>query len=235
MTKLNKYYETILERIEKLIQEKKYDEAFEIVKQEIASPYISLEYIDRFERLYVDLNKIVLVNQIKNQYNNMSKMEMLGKIFDDKKFDINLFSFMLGKFHKDLESLDLEYINKIFKSKNISNSEKIFALQQMKLVNLVHAFDYFNNALNQTFSINLNDDFEYNKHPYFLQVKDQVNQVLLKNPSIATICNELLLLIYEHYFGSQPSYDTNILANKLSDYVQTYFEPEHKSDREFQK
>jgi hypothetical protein len=25
------------------------------------------------------------------------------------------------------------------------------------------------------------------------------------------------------------------LANKLSDYVQTYFEPEHKSDREFQK
>jgi hypothetical protein len=233
MDKLNKYYIETLKKIDSLLQQKQYEEAFEIVSQEIASPYIPMEYIERFEQLYVELNKIVMVNQIKEHYNNMTKMQMLAKVYDGKKFDVNLFSYLIGKFHQEFDNVDLQYINKIFIDKHIANSEKIFALEQLKLTNISYTFDYFNNVLNKTFKINTTSDFEFNKHPYFKVVKRQIDDILMKDPSLATLSNELLSIIYEYYFGSQPSYEPIVLADKLTRYVKTYFDQSYKPDAEF--
>jgi hypothetical protein len=233
MDKLNKYYIETLKKVDSLLHDKRYEEAFELVSQEIASPYIPMEYIERFEQLYVELNKIVMVNQIKHQYNSMSKMEMLAKIYDGKKFDVNLFSYLIGKFYEKLDHVDFQYINKVFNAKHIANTEKIFALQQLKLANISYTFDFFNNVLNKTFKMNPIDSFEYVNHPYFQNVKQKIDDILLKNPSLATLSNELLSIIYEYYFGGQPSFEPSVLANKLTDYVKTYFDQSHKSDIEF--
>jgi hypothetical protein len=235
MDKLNKYYVEIMKKLDDLLQQKQYAEAFELVSQEIASPYIPMEYIERFEQLYVQLNKIVMADQIKDQYNSMSKMEMLAKTYDGKKFDINLLSFLLGKFHEEIDQVDLQYINKIFQDKNITNTEKIFALEQLKLANITYSFDYFNNVLNRTFKIDTSTDFEYFKHQYFKNVKNKIDDILLKDPSLATLANELLVIIYEYYFGSQPSYEINVLADKITSYVKTYFDQTYKPDEEFKK
>ena len=233
MDKLNKYYVEILKKINSLLQEKQYEEAFEIVSQVITSPYIPMEYIERFEQLYVEINKIIMANQIKDKYNSMSKMEMLAKIYDRKKFDVNLFSYLLGKFHDEIDQIDLQYINKFFLEHNIPNTEKIFALEQLKLIKKNYVFDFFNNVLNKNFKIDVNSDFEYLKHPYFKSVKQQIDEILMKDPSLATLANELLLIIYEYYFGSQPSYEPIVLADKLTRYVKTYFDHSYKPDIEF--
>jgi hypothetical protein len=233
MDKLNKYYIETFKKIDSLLKNKEYEEAFEIVSQEIASPYIPMEYIERFEQLYVELNKIIMVNQIKHHYNNMSKMEMLGKVYDGKKFDVSLFSYLIGKFHKEFDNLDFQYINKIFSSHQIPNTEKIFALEQLKLTNISFNFDFFNNVLNKVFKVNTTNDFEYSNHPYFKAVKQEIDDILMKDPSLATLANELLLIIYEYYFGTQPSYEPNVLANKLTSYVKTYFDQSYKPDAEF--
>jgi hypothetical protein len=233
MSELNKYYQETLKKIDTLVRDKQYIEAFEIVSQEIASPYIPMEFVERFEQLYVDLNKIVMVNQIKDKYNNMSKMEMLGKVYDGKKFDLNLLSYLLGKFHKEIDQIDLQYLNKIFLDKHVSNAEKIFALEQLKLSDIPYTFDFFNNVLNKQFKASTNSQFEYHTHPYFSIVKKKTENILMKDPSLATLCNELLVVIYEYYFGSQPSYEVNVLADKLTRYVRTYFEPAYKPEPEF--
>jgi hypothetical protein len=230
MNKLNKYYEEILKKVHSLLETKQYEEAFEIVSQEIASPYIPAEYIEIFEKFYVDLNKIVMVNQIKNRYSSMSKMEMLGKAYDGKKIDVNLFCYLLGKYCKEFDNVDLQYINKIFTNKAIANDEKIFVLQQLKLAEVTYTFDFLNIVLNKTYKINTTDDFEYSKHPYFKNVRRQIEDTLMKDPSLANLANELLLIIYEYYFGSQPSYESTVLANKLVTYVQGYFGDTHKRD-----
>jgi hypothetical protein len=233
MKEINKYYEVILKKVNSLISNKEYQEAFEIVSQEIASPYIPMEFIERFEQLYVELNKIVMINQIKNEYNNMTKMEMLGKIYDQKKLDLNLLSFFLGKFHNDIDTIDLQYINKIFMDKHISNNEKIFVLEQLKFAKIFYTFDFFNNVLNASHKISSNDSFEYHTHHYFKDVKVKMQNILFKDPSLLTLANELLTMIYEYYFGSQPPYETIVLADKLARYVKTYFEPQNKPEPEF--
>jgi hypothetical protein len=216
-----------------LLAGEKYDDAFEIVNQEITSPYIPMEYIERFEHLYVDINKIVTVNQIKDKYNSMSKMEMLGNIYKNNKLDLNLLSFFLGKFHKQIDNIDLLYLNKIFADKTINNSEKIFALEQLKLADIRYIFDYSNGLINKTFKIDVSSDFEFNRHPYFLNVGKAIEQILMKDPSLATLSRELLMIIYEYYFGTQPYYQPSALANKLTDYVKTYFDPKYEPDIEF--
>jgi hypothetical protein len=233
MTKLNKYYEEILRKVDKFIAEKNYDEAFELVSQEIASPYIPMEYVERFEQLYVEINKIVMVNQIKHKYNNMSKMEMLGKIYDGKKVDLNLLSFFLGKFHKQIEPMDLQYLNKIFMDKTITNTEKIFALEQIKITEIHYIFDYNNGFINKIFTINTNSDFEFHKHSYFVQTQKLIEDILIKDPSLATLAHELLLIIYEYYFGTQPYFESVVLADKLTRYVKAYFDNKYKPDVEF--
>jgi hypothetical protein len=233
MDKLNKYYIETLKKIDTLIKDQQWEEAFEIVAQEIASPYIPAEYMERFEQLYVELNKIVMVNHIKERYHSMTKMEMLAKTYDGRRFDVNLFSYLIGKFYEELDQIDLQYINKIFSDKHLANAEKIFALEQLKLAGISYTFDFFNNVLNKTFAINTLSDFEYNKHRYFKTTKQQIDNILLKNPSLATLSNELLLIIYEYYFGNQPPYDSLALAEKLTAYVQTYFDKSYKPDGNF--
>jgi hypothetical protein len=233
MAKLNKYYEDILRKIDKFLSNKQYESAFELVNQEIASPYIPMEYVERFEQLYVEINKIVMVNQIKHKFNSMSKMEMLGKIYDGKKVDLNLLSFFLGKFHKEIDIIDLQYLNKIFSDKSIGNTEKIFALEQIKLSDINYTFDYNNGIINKIFKVDTSNDFEFNKHPYFVQTQKAIEKILIKDPSLATLAHELLMIVYEYYFGTQPYFEPMVLADKLSKYVQAYFDNKYKPDAEF--
>jgi hypothetical protein len=227
------YYLDIIKKINDLCNKKEYEKAFNIIQEEINQPYIPNEFINQFEQLYLQINQLINVQRIQNKYNNMSKLELLSQAYNEKKLDVNIFSYFLAKFVKDIDDVDFQYINKIFKNKDIENTEKIFILKQIKDSELKYDFNYFNKNLNKEFLINSQSSFEVNLIDYYVQVDKLIEKILFKNPSNIALAHELLSIIYEHYFNLSPKFDVMVLADKLTRYVNAYFEPKNLPDPEF--
>lgn len=234
MDKLDKYFEDILEKINSLRKEHKFKDALEIIKQELSSSYIPLRFIQTFENLYVTVSRESMIYDIKQKFNKMSKTEMLGNIYKDKKLDLNVLSFFLSKFSKEIDSYDLQYLDKIFCDKNISNGEKIFVLNQFKIAQINFDFIFFNAITNEQFSINPTSNFEIEYQPYYNEVNKIIDQELMKEPSLILLAKDLLQIIYEHFFNrGLIKYSEQVLAANLVQYVKKHFDSSVQINKEF--
>jgi hypothetical protein len=163
----------------------------------------------------------------------MNKLEMLSHVYSKNKLDLNVLCYFLAKFAAEVDQTDLMYVNKIFLDHDITNSDKIFVLQQIKICGLQYNFDYFNKATKQEFKLDSNSDFEIELQSYFIHAKEHIDKLLMKEPSLIGLASEILVVIYEYFFNQRPEFDEQYLANQLSQYVRTYFDAEIKPDIKF--
>jgi hypothetical protein len=206
-----------------------------MVNQELASPYIPIEYIQDFERLYVEISRKVIANEITTKYESMSKMKMLGEIYDGKKINVNVLSFFLGKFIKDIDEVDLQFINKIFTDKTIDNNTKLFILVQLKDAGVSYEFDFYNNLTNSNFKLSPQSSFEFGNVEFFNKVNKIISDRLSKEPSLIVIAKELLVIIYEYYFNQIPPYTIEVLSDNLTKYISQYFNDKKSKPSDFDK
>jgi hypothetical protein len=204
-----------------------------MTNQELASPYIPIEFIQQFEQLYIEISEKVLVAEIKNKYETMTKMKMLSEVYDGKKLNINVLSFFLGKFAHELDQIDLQFINKIFLDRSIDNNTKLFVLTLMKDADISYEFDFYNSMINTTIKINSKSDFEFEQTQYFNKVAKLIEDALAKEPSLIVIAKELLMVIYEYHFNTIPPYSVELLSNNLRQHVLRYFEQDKQQLTEF--
>jgi hypothetical protein len=234
MDNLDKYFEEIIEKISRLQKENNLDDALEILEQELHSSYIPLKYIQTLEQMYVDISNEQTIKNIKQKYNAMSKTEMLGNIYKNNKLDLNVLSYFLSKFYKEIDSYDLQYLNKIFLDKNISNNEKIFILNQLKIIETNYDFEYLNINTNDQFKINPISNFEIQNHTYYKDVLNILERELMKEPSLILLSKDLLQIIYEYFFNKKVSkFNSNELASNLINYVKKHFDDQIKINEEF--
>jgi hypothetical protein len=234
MDKFDKYFQDALEKIQLLRKEKKLADAIELIEQELSSSYIPLKFVQTFEQLYLDVSKELTIENVKHKFSKMSKTEMLGNIFKDGKVNLNVFSYFLSKFYKELDQYDLNYFNRIFLDKNLSNSEKIFILKQLKVANINFNFTYFNLTTNEQFIINSLSDFEFDSQKDYCSVLKVIDNQLMKEPSLILLAKDLLQIVYEHFFNRFPiTYSIDALANNLVKYVQHYFDTNIIIDKDF--
>jgi hypothetical protein len=206
-----------------------------MVNQELASPYIPMEYIQDFERLYVEISRKVIADEIKTKYESMSKIKMLSEIYDGKKLNINVLSFFLGKFIKEIDEVDLQFINKIFLDKSIDTNTKLFIMTQLKDASVTYEFDFYNNLTNSSFKLNSQSNFEFENIEFFNKVNKTIDDNLSKEPSLIVIAKELLVIIYEYYFNQIPPYTVEILSDNLTKYVLQYFNDKKSKSSDFDK
>lgn len=226
------YYEQILKQAEDLINNKEYKKALEIISSEISAPYIPGEYINRFESLYVSLTEKVNIEEIEKKYNSMTKNQLLIYAYDGRKLEINVFSFFLAKFKDQIDNLDFAIIEQIFLNKSISNDVKIFALEQIKLSEINHDFDFLNNITNMESKINSQSAFELNESPFYIYVNNKIEEALFKEPSLKPLAEYIVRLCYEYYFGSCPPYSKDELASNIVDYVTSFFNDNLKNQKQ---
>jgi hypothetical protein len=235
MDNLDKYFQKIIGQIKDLIQTEKLDDALEIVEQELSSSYIPLKFIQIFEQLYFDISNGILVKNIEQKFNDMSKNEMLGSIFKKDKIDLNILSFFLSKFNREINKNDLFYLNRIFEDEYISNNEKIFILSQFKIANISYDFDFANHMISERFKINTLSNFEINSRTYYKSVLDMLEQQLIKEPSLIALAKNLLQIIYEHFFNRDViKYNDKILSNNLVNYTKKHFDETVSVDKNFE-
>jgi hypothetical protein len=204
-----------------------------MTSQELVSPYIPIKFMQQFEQRYVEINQKVLVDEIKNKYNAMTKMKMLSEVYDGKKLNINVLSFFLGKFAREIDQIDLQFINKIFLDHNIDNNTKLFVLTQIKDAEISYEFDFYNSMINKTIKVNSKSDFEFEQTEYFNKINKLIEDTLSKEPSLIVIAKELLMVIYEYHFNTIPPYSVELLARNLCRHVLQYFEQDKKQLTEF--
>jgi hypothetical protein len=233
MNDLSLYYSKIITSIKEKCKNGNLSDALEILDQELQSPYIPSQYLTELENLYININQKALVEQIVNKYKNMSKMEMLSQILIDSKININVLSFFLSKFNKQIDLIDLQYLNKIFLNKNISNSDKLFVLEQLKMCDIKYEFNFYNNYLNKEFKINSEQFYSLDNSEYYQLVKSNINNILIKNPSILNLAQTILLSFYETYFPINMDYKTEVLATNICRYVESQFDTNIECDKNF--
>jgi hypothetical protein len=236
MDNIDKYFQDILDKLNKLKAERKYHDAIELIEQELSSSYIPLRFIQTFEQLYVEISRESMVYDIKQKFNKMSKTEMLANIYKDNKIDLNVLSFFLSKFLKEIDQYDLQYLNKIFMDKNLTNNEKIFILSQLKIAQIKYQFTFLNNITNESFSIDPSSNFEIQYQSYYRDVNKLIDQDLMKEPSLIVLAKNLLQIIYEHFFNREPiMYSIQALANNLVLYVKKHFDASIEVDKTFEQ
>lgn len=235
MDNIDKYFHNAIDKINKWCANHKYRDAIEFIEQELNSSYIPLRFVQTLEQLYLDINKQSMIYDIKQKFNKMSKTEMLGNIYKQNKLDLNVLSFFLSKFLKEIDQYDLQFINKIFIDEKLSNNEKIFILSQLKIAQINYQFSFINNITNETFVINPLSNFEINYQPYYCDVTKQIENALMKEPSLILLAKDLLEIIFEHFFNRDPiNYDTNTLATNITNYVKKHFDPSTQTDKSFE-
>ncbi|GHU46924.1 hypothetical protein FACS1894218_0270 [Bacilli bacterium] len=230
-----KYYEDILDAIKRLLKDKDAEAALSILEKELKAPYVPKKYLDKFENMYLDVQRQALSEEIKFKYDHLTKLEMLTLVYNGKKLDLNVFAFFLGKFYGELDDLDYSFINKIFKDPKIQNGEKIFILEQLKMCELKHEFDFVNEYTGHQGKVNSIDNFEMRTNDYFKPVCKFIEKELMKDPSLINMALDLARVIYENYFNEQPQYTINELASQLVHYVKSHFDDRIKANPTFIK
>ncbi len=229
----NNYYKEKIKEINLLIDQKKYQEALEIVSAEIAAPYIPKEYIDNFEQLYITLSERVNVEAIEKKYNSMEKSQLLIEAYNGKVLNVNVLSFFLAKFSSELDKLDFVVLEQMFANKSISNDLKIFALEQIKLCEINHTFQFYNNMTNKELTIESSSNFEIDQDMYYVYITKFLEKELFKEPSLMPLASYTLKLCYEYYFGSRPPYTKQELGENILMYIRSHFNDSIKPDKNF--
>lgn len=179
---LNKYYDSILEKVDKLIKENEFEKAMEMLQDELDAPYMPLDYISKFEEKLIDTEYNYNYNNPKNTYQNLSKLELIDLIIKNKEDAemalINLFD----RFHEEFDEMDYAFFKKILLDKKIENNIKVMAMNLMQINSIDLTVDFYNKNLNKVFTIEISEFKNIEQIEFFREVRDCIYDQTAKEP-----------------------------------------------------
>ncbi|WP_339022425.1 DUF3196 family protein [Spiroplasma endosymbiont of Crioceris asparagi] len=182
------YYEEILEEIEELISEAKFDEALDLLNVELKMPYIPKDIEVKMMKLFKEV-AILKQEKISQELKSNWSLEKVNKIINDqKKVDLHVIAFSkLRDFNakKILDSL-ITYL----KNYNNPDEAKTFLFLVLAEQELDHVFEF--KKANTTFKLNPKniDINKYNEKNKI--VKKLIEEALQhKEPVLASLSLQL--------------------------------------------
>ncbi|BDU67463.1 MAG: hypothetical protein TYPL_1160 [Candidatus Tyloplasma litorale] len=172
------FYKDKKNTISKLISELKYDEAMEIINEELKMPYIPIEFESFLKEA---INQIPLMNSEKLFSLSLEKIIDLLIKFDQDSFSINLIQ-NLSKFN--LENYKDEIIYLFENSKNKRNKAMVYELLINNKINIELPFGNPKNS----------SSFKKNEH-YKLDINN-LSKKLINFPALSEISIDILNDIY---------------------------------------
>lgn len=198
------YYQTIIVKINHLIMEKKFAQAFALVKEELQVAYIPQEYQEQLQKFHDEI--VFNLNQEKNDSDIVPNFWTLAKITeilnDWPKQEQHATAFYFLQNYN--VRLILPVITSYLLNPNITNINKTRLLILLKNQNINQEFQVTKTHAN--FVINPIKLLAW----YDWKVYQQVNQLLEKivyvdNPGLFQICHYLLNSYFESLMPSIPS------------------------------
>lgn len=218
-----KYYDQILKKSKDKFTNKKYDEAIQLIEDELNQPYIPFEYEQIFENQLFAFQAEYRYLQIDEKYKLLDKNQMLKQIVANNKFNVYLFDFFIQKFNENLDNTDFDIIGKWLIVDFLSNYEKFYILDALAHFKIEHKFILFNHFTNDDVVLNTIDFHEHECFTKYNQVLEIIEQQLIKDPSIAKFASDLLNAVATHYFPTFEFQSTEKLANIILKIISNCF------------
>ncbi len=220
---LKQYYSDISLKLIDLIKQEKYEEALDVIDDELEQPYVPNSILVSFMKTRKEIEIQLAQSKYDEEIDEMSKFEMWNKIYDEKnhKIDIVFINILLEKFGEELDEIDFAVINKIFKDKKISNVDKSHLLFILLDIDAQYKFTLYNNYLNKEFSF-VPKDIVNSFIPREETVK-KLEEVFMKDPSKLEIAYNLLQLLSSQYIPEEIPFSDDEIVDSISDLVNSFF------------
>ena len=218
-----KYYDGILKKAKDKFTNKNYEEAIEMIEDELNQPYIPFEYEQVFENQLFAFQAEYRYLQIDEKYKLLDKNQMLKQITNENKFNVYLFDFFIQKFNENLTNEDFIIISDWLAGNCLSNYEKFYILDALAHFKIEHKFVYFNHNTNDDVVLNTIDFHNHTLFDNYHQTLAIIEEQLMKDPTILKFATDLLNAVATHYFPSFEFQSTNSLANIILKIINNCF------------
>lgn len=225
LSPIEQYYESIIEKANQLLQDKKYDEALIILEDELEAPYIPIEQQDKIE----DLARFILAEKEYfkgiNKYEKLDRKSLLESSFkSDKKnhmesLDKYAFALFFERFGNEILEDELEYIQYYLSSRKMKLEDKVQLFVFLKGIKNNNIVKFFNNYLKQEFELNLLETKVWNQIELYKEVEKIIYDLTMKEPSLQKYCEMILYMIYVANFPKVPEFEINQLAYGIFNYM----------------
>ncbi|MGL5640144.1 MAG: DUF3196 family protein [Mycoplasmoidaceae bacterium] len=198
MNSIEKFYSKILNDIEKMIKSNDIDKAIKIIEDELETPYIPIEFHEKFEEKLLDLKFT------KNYLNDKKKLDKISKeVFLEKDNDkINEMDiiYFFKKFGEKLSKENIDILIQKMESKKLSNLKKIVILENLKNKDLDIKFIFFNNNTKKNYELDFKKIRFIESIEFFSKVNNNLENIIDQDPNIIELCYTVIYSFYEYFF-----------------------------------
>lgn len=223
MNDIENFYKKILLKINQEINNKKIDNAIEIIREELDAPYLPIEYQQIFQKLLNELIADKKYLKIDNVFKNLSKEELAKKIVIKEQINIPAFDYYVSKYNNQYDHIDEYLFSKIFKNEIIDNFIKLHCLRVMRSFNYNCKIIFFNKNIHKSFSVKIDEQWDFEENKYYLNLIKIISDLSFKNPSIYNFELDIAKIIFTYFFNDIPPYSFEKLSEIIHRYVNYSF------------
>lgn len=223
MKKMNKKYKEVVLEVDKLLDEKKYEEAKNFLSDILNTEYFSYPI---YEKL---LDKLKIINALiveskkqkedKEFINNLNKTDLLKFVIKNSKIDFIFLNLYLEKFKTIDDDVQTEIFSFLLSSSTLRQNEKFELLKFL----LIHSKkNYF--FVNTIFKISslISEDFLKKYNDYTKEIKIKTTKKSEKDIVTLNLCLDFISLINLYYFPYIPFEYMKISLNEFITLVYEY-------------
>lgn len=219
MDKLSLYYKTILERVDELVENKKIEEAIMILQDELDTPYIPKEFLEKFE------DKLSQLNADKNYFLGIKNFEkyprekLLKAIRNKNNVDQFALTLFMERFRNSITINEIDFIETLLVDPKVLNEEKVFIFKILKINKIFNSVKFYNSNLKEYYSVSVKNTLLFQESLLFRKAELILRELTFKEPTLYDISKMLLEDIFSYYFPSAPDCDAEVLSYDVFRYV----------------
>lgn len=219
MSEINTYYQEIIAKVKKLIEDKRFDEAIFILEDELEAPYVPVEFQAIMEELLMSATVDKNYFQGLSQIENFNQQQLLSSIFEKNTLNSSALLLYFERYHNILNDDDFCVFENIFVNRITENDDKILLFETLSFYKINYNFRFFNKHFKEEYQINPTTTLIFEQIDLYKNSKNLINELAIKEPSILNFCYNILLTIYKYYFPTIPDFDYKELASSIFNYM----------------
>lgn len=219
LSPIEQYYESIIEKAQRLIDKKELQAALAIIQDELDAPYIPLEQQERLEDIANQIIAEIEYFSGAQNYEKMNRSKLFETIMRNNQLDAMALSLFFERYQNELYEHEVEELIEFLGSRKIKNNSKILIFISLANAQLNKNIRYYNNYLKEEFYINIVETKTYHQIDLYLNTEKIINDLALKEPSLLDFCLQILNYIYVYNFPQVPDFDVNDLAFGIFNYM----------------
>lgn len=217
------YYAQVSQTIIKLIKATEYQAALELIDNELAAPYIPINFYNYFLQTKTDVEKLFREQEFQKDLSNATKLQMWNKTFNTQTAHVDLayLNLMLDKYADQIDELDLVMFQQILNHKKVDNSDKTYLISILKELGVDHTFELWNSFLKTSFMIN--PKLVVLPNEQVVGIASSLEEHFFKDPSKLEIALNLLQVLQIKFFPNQINFPINDIINTIINVTNALF------------